>query len=50
MSKSSSKKTSKSNSQSSQSKQSSSEINDISWKLLDKYFTDNPQALVRHHI
>ena len=24
--------------------------NSTVWKLIDKYFTDNPQALVRHHI
>ena len=42
MSKSSSKKT--------PSKQSSTEINDISWELLDKYFTQDPNYLVRHHL
>jgi len=24
--------------------------NSTVWKLIDKYFTDNPQALVRHHV
>jgi DNA-directed RNA polymerase beta subunit len=24
--------------------------NSTTWKLIDKYFTDNPQCLVRHHI
>ena len=24
--------------------------NSTTWKLIDKYFTDNPQSLVRHHI
>jgi DNA-directed RNA polymerase II subunit RPB2 len=26
------------------------EINNISWKLIDKYFTDNPNNLVAHHL
>jgi len=25
-------------------------VNDISWKLIDKYFTDNPNNLVKHHL
>jgi DNA-directed RNA polymerase II subunit RPB2 len=41
---------SKSSSKKSPGKQSSSEINDISWKLLDKYFTQDPNYLVRHHL
>jgi lipopolysaccharide biosynthesis glycosyltransferase len=40
---------SKSNSSKS-SNQSSLEINNISWKLLDKYFTQDPNYLVRHHL
>ena len=25
-------------------------VNDFSWKIIDKYFTDNPNNLVKHHI
>jgi DNA-directed RNA polymerase II subunit RPB2 len=42
---------SKSSSKKSQSKKSKIDINeDISWKLLDKYFTQDPNYLVRHHL
>ena len=34
----------------SSNKQNLSEINDISWKLLDKYFKQDPNYLVRHHL
>lgn len=26
------------------------QVNEISWKLIDKYFTDNPNNLVAHHL
>ena len=25
-------------------------MNNISWKIIDKYFTDNPNNLVAHHL
>ena len=25
-------------------------LNNLSWKLIDKYFTDNPNNLVAHHL
>jgi len=25
-------------------------VNDISWKIIDKYFTENPNNLVKHHL
>ena len=25
-------------------------MNDLSWKILDTYFTDNPHNLVAHHL
>jgi hypothetical protein len=25
-------------------------VNDISWKIIDKYFADNPNNLVKHHL
>ena len=25
-------------------------MDDIAWKLIDKYFTDNPYNLVAHHL
>ena len=27
-----------------------SKSDNISWKIIDKFFNDNPQILVRHHI
>jgi DNA-directed RNA polymerase II subunit RPB2 len=44
----------KKNSRESESSEYSSDgeslVNDISWKIVDKYFTDNPNNLVKHHL